>query len=110
MYPFHQRNQTVASAVRERHRDRVREKENTFYSHGKRTYKLVELGIVNPCVPLPLHLELSTYTAIKDNHNSCDQSDHIAHLCVCYENTVGVLMLTGYFVVWEKIGKSLNKV
>ena len=68
----------------------------------------MELWIVNPGVPLPLNLELSTVT--KDDHNSCDQSDHIVYLCVCYEDTVGVLMFTGYLVVWEKVGKSLNKV
>ena len=48
----------------------------------------MKLGIIDPRVPTAIDLELG----------------------VGYEDAVRVLVLTGYFVVWKKVGKLLNKI
>ena len=55
---------------------------------GKLVYQLVKLGIINPCVPTAVDFELG----------------------VGYEDTIRVLVLTGYFVVWKKVCELLNKI
>ena len=60
----------------------------THTTHILYSYQLMKFGIIDPRVPTAIDFELG----------------------VGYEDAVRVLVLTGYFVVWKKVGKLLNKI
>ena len=71
----------------------------------------MELGVVNPGVPLVIDLELQDKKIVSESTNSHTHTHaHTTHPIVSQEDTVGVFMLAGYFVVGKKICKLLNKV